>query len=199
MKRWKYFWMLVPMVLGGIIWAAQSHKSVPTLEIEANSTHLTFDQGLLYYQGQRYSGYVVEHDQQGHLVARAGYLNGNAEGESLRWYANGRIAEHRLYRENRKTGTHEGWWENGQQRFVYEFDADKPVGTHREWYANGQLFTLMEYNADGQPEGRQQLWFDNGKIKANYVVKAGRRFGLLGSKGCMGKNEVEGTPLATKQ
>ena len=44
-----------------------------------------------------------------------------------------------------------------------------------------------------QPEGLQQLYFASVKIKANYVIKNGRRYGLLGAKGCMGENEKRET------
>jgi antitoxin component YwqK of YwqJK toxin-antitoxin module len=37
---------------------------------------------------------------------------------------------------------------------------------------------------DGQEEGSQKLWYDNGKIRANYVIIKGKRYGLLGTKNC---------------
>jgi antitoxin component YwqK of YwqJK toxin-antitoxin module len=37
----------------------------------------------------------------------------------------------------------------------------------------------------GHEEGEQKWWYDNGKIKANYIIKDGRRYGLLGTKNCI--------------
>jgi antitoxin component YwqK of YwqJK toxin-antitoxin module len=37
----------------------------------------------------------------------------------------------------------------------------------------------------GYEEGLQQFYYDNGKVKANYFMKAGRRYGLLGTKNCV--------------
>ena len=37
----------------------------------------------------------------------------------------------------------------------------------------------------GYEEGSQKAWWQNGVIRANYVVKNGRRYGLIGLKLCM--------------
>jgi antitoxin component YwqK of YwqJK toxin-antitoxin module len=37
----------------------------------------------------------------------------------------------------------------------------------------------------GHEDGQQQWWYDNGKIKANYIIKNGRRYGLRGTKKCI--------------
>jgi hypothetical protein len=31
----------------------------------------------------------------------------------------------------------------------------------------------------------QTWWYDNGKVKSNYRIIEGRRFGLLGTKNCI--------------
>ena len=37
---------------------------------------------------------------------------------------------------------------------------------------------------DGKEVGSQKLWQEDGRIKANYEVKNGERFGLIGLKKC---------------
>jgi antitoxin component YwqK of YwqJK toxin-antitoxin module len=49
---------------------------------------------------------------------------------------------------------------------------------------DGKLIHLANYK-NGQEEGTQKLWYDNGKIRANYVIKNGKRYGLLGTKNCI--------------
>ena len=49
---------------------------------------------------------------------------------------------------------------------------------------NGNLFHLAHYK-NGQEEGVQKLWYENGKIRANYIILNGKRFGLLGTKNCL--------------
>ena len=35
---------------------------------------------------------------------------------------------------------------------------------------------------NGYESGSQKLWFNNGEVKSNYVIKNNRRYGLLGLK-----------------
>ena len=37
----------------------------------------------------------------------------------------------------------------------------------------------------GHEEGSQKMYYDNGKIRSNYTIIAGRRYGLLGTKNCV--------------
>ena len=67
---------------------------------------------------------------------------------------------------------------------VYVFVNDEYEGTCREWSSDGLLVKEMNY-LKGHEEGSQRWWYDNGKIKANYIIKQGRRYGLLGTKNCM--------------
>lgn len=76
------------------------------------------------------------------------------------------------------------WWENGNKQLHYFFEADEYTGTCREWNENGLLVKQIHY-LSGHEERAQQWWYDNGKIKANYIIKDGRRFGLLGTKNCI--------------
>ena len=37
----------------------------------------------------------------------------------------------------------------------------------------------------GKEVGRQQLWYDDGGVRSNYVMLNNRRYGLLGTKNCV--------------
>ena len=37
----------------------------------------------------------------------------------------------------------------------------------------------------GYESGGQKVWYPNGLIKSNYIMKNGRRYGLLGTKNCI--------------
>ncbi|MFN3848966.1 MAG: toxin-antitoxin system YwqK family antitoxin [Spirosomataceae bacterium] len=162
--------------------------SIPNVLVEVSDKNIVNKDGIIYYQNQSFSGFLTE-KQAGKLIFKEGYLNGKQEGESNRWFLNGQLAEQRFYHENRKEAKHTGWWENGQKRFEYHFKTDIPVGHHQEWYPSGRVFTSFHFDDQGQPEGSQQMWFEDGKVKSNYVMKNGRRYGFYGAKGCMGKNE----------
>ena len=75
------------------------------------------------------------------------------------------------------------FWENGNKRFEFDAKNDACEGELSEWTFDGKLTHLAHFK-DGQEEGSQKLWYDNGKIRANYVIIKGKRYGLLGTKNC---------------
>ena len=162
-------------------------SSSPMLQLEKSDPLLVFSAGQLLYNNQPYSGYVLEYDLAKRLIAKDVYRQGKQEGISQRWYTNGRLAENRFYSDNRKSGRHEGWWLDGTKRFEYSFENDIPVGHHQTWYENGRPYTSFHFNSRGHEEGLQTMWYETGQIKANFNIHNGRRFGLLGAKGCAGK------------
>jgi antitoxin component YwqK of YwqJK toxin-antitoxin module len=163
--------------------------TIPKIELLTNDKGFGWQQDILLFNGQPYSGYVIEKYINGQDASKNAYFNGKLEGKQEKWFENGAKMEFRFYKENRKVGLHEGWYANGQKRFEYFIENDIPIKTHREWYQNGQLYSLSNYDQEGQPEGEQKMWFESGQIKSNYIIKDGRRFGFLGAKGCMGEGE----------
>ena len=47
-----------------------------------------------------------------------------------------------------------------------------------------QIIKSFNY-VNGYENGSQKLWFNNGEVKSNYVIKNNRRYGLLGTKNCV--------------
>jgi antitoxin component YwqK of YwqJK toxin-antitoxin module len=80
------------------------------------------------------------------------------------------------------------FWENGKKRFEYTAVNDAYEGELKEWAENGQLFHLAHYK-NGQEDGVQKMWHANGKIRSNFVIINGRRYGLLGTKNCKNRDE----------
>ena len=48
--------------------------------------------------------------------------------------------------------------------------------------------------AAGKEAGPPRMWYPDGSLRASYVVKDGRRYGLMGSKGCVTDHEAEVAP-----
>ena len=61
----------------------------------------------------------------------------------------------------------------------YYYEGDVKV-----WYPDGSLFQHFKYKK-GHEDGAQKVWKSDGRIKANYVVRDGRRYGLTGVKNCI--------------
>lgn len=112
------------------------------------------------------------------------FSNGREHGIWQQFYPGGRLMETRRYHNGQKTGDYTAWWPHGRKRLHYRFANNEYEGLCEEWNEDGMLIKAMNYK-QGHEEGLQQWWYNNGKIKANYVVTGGRRYGLLGTKNCV--------------
>lgn len=153
--------------------------------IEVTNEDIKSQGGITYVEQKPYSGtlYKLYPGTTDTLYIR-NYLLGKEHGYWKQFHPGNELAEHRYFRNGKKEGEHIGYYVGGQPRFSYQLANDVYEGNNREWNADGKLILDMNYLA-GQEEGPQKVWYDNGKIKANYVIKNGRRFGLLGTKNCL--------------
>lgn len=170
------------MVLTG---CGQSIPDIPDLEVYEQHPALTRDRvGKLRYEGNLFSGYLVDYYSGGALKSKSAYSDGLQESVSYGYYPSGEIMYLRPYIEGEKQGIHIGYYPDGRKKFVYRFEAGLSIGNHREWYADGQLTRDLNY-VNGQPFGPQKMWRSDGKIRSNYVIREdGRRYGLVGIKRC---------------
>jgi antitoxin component YwqK of YwqJK toxin-antitoxin module len=152
--------------------------------VNAYSKDVSFREDTVFLDGRLFSGHLLSFHPDGDTAACIGYADGVQEGLSRIWHANGQPAERRTYHRGRKVGTHTGWWPNGNQRFEYRFMDGEHHGSMREWYEDGKPYKDFHYNA-GYEDGSQRMWWEDGRIRANYVVRDGRRYGLIGVKNCV--------------
>lgn len=157
---------------------------LPNQYLNRKEQFLSFHQDTLYYQDKKYSGYIYDYFENGDTAYVGSYLNGIEEGVFKKWYRTNQLAEYRTYHEGKKVGKHVGFWEDGQPKFEFNFIAGELHGESNEWYRNGQAYKAFHYKM-GYENGSQKMWWENGIIRANYVVKEGRRYGLIGLKLCM--------------
>ncbi|MEZ4902552.1 MAG: toxin-antitoxin system YwqK family antitoxin [Spirosomataceae bacterium] len=155
----------------------------PAMYVAKNSKEVEWIQDTLYVNHQKYSGFVYEFaENQKDTLLIEGFVGGLLNGVAKKYYPNGQLMEYRHYKAGEKHGKQVAFWENGKKRF--EFVAVNGVyeGQFKEYSVEGKLFHLATYK-NGQ-EGPQKMWYDNGKIRANYVIRNGKRYGLLGTKNC---------------
>lgn len=157
---------------------------IPNLYINQLDTSLKFHQDTLYFQSNKFSGYVFKLYTSKDTAFLETYWNGLEQGVHQKWYPNKQLAEYRIFHLGKKEGKHVGFWEDGKPKFEYHFLEGELQGVTNEWYQNGQPYKVMHYKK-GYEEGSQKMWWENGVIRANYVVKQGRRYGLIGLKLCM--------------
>jgi len=155
----------------------------PDLTLNASNAQLRQHEGVLYYQGMPFTGITQRFYTDGKLERQTIYRNGKEDGIMQGWYANGTKAEERLFVDGRKEGVHKGWWPDGKPKFEYQFSDDEHNGTAKEWFADGKRFRVFHY-AKGHESGLEQMWWADGTVRANYVVKDGQQYGLIGRKLC---------------
>lgn len=159
-------------------------SSVPKLKVDADLTQLHANDGLVYKQNQLYTGETYAlYPETSDTLSIANYTEGKADGEWKRFYEHHLLLERRFYKNGAKTGKMETWWPNGKLQKQYFFKDDEYQGTCREWNQNGQLIQEMNYE-NGYEVGMQKMFYDNGKVRCNYLMINGRRYGLLGTKNC---------------
>ena len=159
-------------------------KNIPPIYMSNASDGFLLHQDTLWLKNESYNGYVFELAlNKIDTLFFAGYINGLLEGEVKKWHPNKQLWEKRWYNAGKKNGLQQSYWENGIKRFEFIANEDVYEGEMKEWAQNGLLVHLANY-VNGQEDGTQKSWYSNGKIKSNYFIIKGKRYGLLGTKNC---------------
>lgn len=159
-------------------------KTVPANYVATTDPFFKKSQDTLYYKNGFFSGYRYVLYPTGDTASIESFYNGVEEGFQKKWYPNHQLAEDRFYINGKKEGTHQGWWPDGKQKFYFSVVGDEYEGEFKEWYSSGLLGKDFHY-VNGKEEGSQRLWWDNGTVRANYVVRNGKKYGLIGLKTCV--------------
>lgn len=97
-----------------------------------------------YYEGELFTGEVVETDQNGHIIAFLTLVDGRGNGPEWLWFSDGRLKTETMVRDGRAVGVSREWHPNGQLAQESEFDAQ------------GQMMSIRRWNEDGSPAPVQQ-------------------------------------------
>lgn len=162
------------------------HKKTESAQVYvwADSVSVTTRLGITQVNGVPFSGILMAYYPGTRDTAYClAYRKGLEDGTWKKFYPNHQLQELRYFNQGQKIDSCLSWWESGSKRSVSYFVQDEYEGELQEWNAGGQRIKEMHYQA-GHEEGSQKAWYDNGKIKSNYVIRAGRRYGLLGTKNC---------------
>ena len=155
------------------------------LSFSADNPQISFENAGVFYQGKPFSGTLFSLDPQTQDTLKIeSYLKGNRHGKWIQYFPGHVLKEFRSFVQGKKTGDFVQYFPTGKKQQAYHFQNDEYQGLAREWNERGVLIREMHYVA-GHEEGAQKLFYDNGQVRANYVMKDGRRFGLLGTKNCV--------------
>ena len=158
-------------------------KTVPLVYVNASDSGFSMHQDTVYYHHTLFTGYRYGQYENGDTAFIQSYFNGVEEGTQKQWYSNKQLEEKRFYINGRKEGVHRGWWPNGKPKFYFTVYNNDYTGEFREWMPSGLLIKCFHYEK-GYEKGSQRLWWSDGTVRANYVIKNGKKYGLLGYKIC---------------
>lgn len=158
-------------------------KTVDLVYREENDSNFSKRQDTVFYKDHLFTGYRYDLYPNGDTALLQSYFNGVEEGYQRKWYPAKLLAEERFYINGKKEGIHRAWWPDGKPKLYFEAYNDQYEGVFREWYASGMMAKEFHY-LNGQEEGSEKLWWDNGTVRANYVIRNGKKYGLLGLTTC---------------
>lgn len=191
--RWCY------SILFLAIWACnQPKQTVTAIEPQPITIHSTtllntdnslqLINGFYTYKGQLFSGYIQTNFPSGIIQLLQTIYKGKSEGCTKEFFESGHKLSTRYYSAGEKDNMHTGWWDNGNIRFVYHFKKGNYHGSFEEFYYSGKPLKKIFYTNGTDSCGWG--WRENGKLFMNYIMKDGRRFGLMNAQLCYSlKNE----------
>ena len=159
-----------------------SHPPIPSFTIHLPDTAFTIQNGVGMYHLKPFSGTLNEHYDSVHIKSSIQYFNGKQEGTEISYFPNGQKETMRFYTGGEKDSVHTGWWANGNKRFEYHFSSGIYDGNFTEWYEGGKLGKEIIYKKGQELSGKG--WRENGKLYMSYVMKDGRRYGLVNAQLC---------------
>lgn len=161
------------------------HQSIELTLFNAKDLWLENRNGMLFQDNMPFSGKMYAlYPHSNDTMKITGYYQGKEHGTWKVFFPNRQLQELRYFNQGMKIKTLKRWWANGQIQLACTFKNGEYDQAFHEWNINGQLIKTMHYN-QGFEEGSQKLFYDTGKIRSNYVMKNGKRIGLLGTKNCI--------------
>ncbi|HJP76361.1 MAG TPA: hypothetical protein VJ914_18985 [Pseudonocardiaceae bacterium] len=104
--------------------------------VNADDTDMDESERVLY-QGEPFTGEVVETDEDGVVIRLNNYLDGKEEGAQREWFNDGML------------------------RSEYHATGGLPTGESREWHENGRLARRQEFDQYGHLRVRED-WDEHG-------------------------------------
>ena len=162
---------------------AKKAHPIPNQYLSLDNTAIIWHQDSLFFQDKAFSGKAYGLFANGDTAVYKEFWNGLQEGISKRWHPNKQLAEDRFYVAGKKEGTHRAWWPDGKLQFEFQVHEDAYEGELKEWNSKGLLIKQFHYQK-GQEQGNQRLWWDDSTVRANYTIRDGNKYGLIGIKLC---------------
>lgn len=150
-----------------------------------NNQNLDMSSDSIYYlAGSLFSGTIISSTVENKNEKSYSILNGKLHGSFLEWTPEQHILKtDKSYLAGKEHGRQRGYHYNGNLSFSYNAVNGKREGLYQEFYPSGNLHIEKIYK-----EGKQvsnKIKNPQGAVIANYVLKNGRYYGLMGSSSCI--------------
>lgn len=192
MKKLIFYFSIILCTYESPVLELDKRPFIPNVFVNGNDPSLSQNGAQVFLSGTPFSGYIITHYSNGQLKSEISYSMGLREGKASQFYKDGNTKEERWFHKNHKSGTHLGWWPNGKMKFEFHYIDGYHHGEAKEWQMDGTPYKLFNYTM-GKEDGAQKMWESDGSIRANYVVKDGHRYGLIGLKNCKSINNEKET------
>ena len=161
-----------------------SHQTLSDIQVVNYDTLLKkTDDGWLY-NGQPFSGFMVEKELDDRIVYRLPINDGKENGMAKGWYNTGEKLLERPFIDGKKEGVFKQWWPNGRLRYLFIYTNDQFNGTQWVYYPTGIKREQSNY-LKGEKEGVQRVWDEKGVLVSNYTIKNKKIYGIMSVKSCI--------------
>jgi len=179
MSRYIFFFILMSIM------HSCTHKTDPANEqirVDKSDRSLSLSNGIYYYKNEKLTGTITDKFTNGKCKAIEQINNGKQQGATETFYEDGSKESTRYYTAGEKDSVQLGWWPNTLPKYIYHFANGKYNGDFTEWYIDGNMMQQIHYQNGEELSGKG--WRPNGKLYMNFVVRNGRRYGLMNANLC---------------
>ena len=173
----RQYWVVllgcVVLISGGVLFLEQ-RSAKPVLTREMALEALNRVEGRFYVGGETnaFSGFVLEHYENGVPKSRTAVRDGLLDGFSEGWYPNGQLQVQEFFVQGVAHGRKTKWWKSGQMLSDGEVVDGEWEGLFRKWHENGQLSQEIPMKR-GKAHGVAKAWFESGALKSRVEMAEG--------------------------
>lgn len=175
----RLFYMMV--VLLGVWMVSESFIAIEdagerTLAIpEIDRAFVELKGNRTYRQGhlKPFTGWLMEHYEDGSIKSRSAMRNGLLHGVSEGWFRDGTLQVREHFLSGVSHGRRLKWYANGNRESEAMIVDGRLHGVFRRWHDNGILAEEIHLVSD-QPEGLSKSWYPSGCLKAEVIMSHGK-------------------------
>jgi len=146
---------------------------------EIDSNRLVERHGIFYEVNSTkpFTGIVYEYNPGKIVVQMRTLLNGEIEGSSIQYYANGQMMSESNYSKGLRDGVFKEWYRNGQIQSEMSYNLGLPMGLKTEWSKLGSIETESNYS-NGELHGALTEYYSDGTVKSECIYSNGELHGI---------------------